>query len=154
MQQAALVLLIGAMMVAPLTASSDWLKSCQAGATARNMTPGGVVCHNPSAADDDPGLLQIGECENVDVSWFDNISGDGTGDLDGTATIFLCPMVAAASLDTEAERLVGCQPIASGGLSPAAAELFGVGGFILWADIELASVENQLLVRCSQPSGN
>lgn len=148
------VLLLGLVLVLAAPAHAVWLRSCQAGATASSLTPGGVVCHNPTAADDDPGLLQIGECENVDVMWYDNITGDGTGDLDGTATVFLCPLVAAAALDTEAERLVGCQPVTGGGLSPATAELFGVGGFILWADVELASTENQLVVRCSQPAGN
>ncbi len=135
-------------------ARADWLRGCQAGATTRNLTPGGVACHNPTAPDDDPGLLQIGECENVDVMWYDNISGDTTGDADGTATVFLCPVVAAANLDTEPERLAGCQPVTGGALNAATAELFGVGGFILWVDVELASVENQLVVRCSQPSGS
>jgi hypothetical protein len=39
-------------------------------------------------------------------------------------------------------------------MSPGVAELLGVGAVILWADVELASSENQLLVRCAQPAGD
>ena len=142
-----------AFLIAP-TANANWLKNCQTGATTNTLTPGGFVCHNPASADDDPGLLDFLNCENVDVEWYDNITGDGTGDPDGTATIYKCPSVATAALDTEAERLAGCQPVAGGALSVATPFLFGLGGRILWVDIELASTENQLVVTCAQPSTN
>ena len=145
--------LIGA-LVAP-EAHAGWIRSCQAGATASSIGGGGsFVCHNPTAADDDPGVLDVSSCENVDVFWYDNITGDGSGDADGTAAIFTCPVVANEALDTEAERQAGCQPLAGGTtLDATNTEIFGMGAVRIWADVELASVENQLVVRCAQPSG-
>jgi hypothetical protein len=135
-------------LLAP-AAQANWLRSCQAGATASSVGGGGsFVCHNPTADDDDPGVLDVSTCENVDIFWYDNVTGDGGGDLDGTAAIFTCPVVANAALDTEAERLAGCQPLNGGTtLSPAATEIQGLGAVRIWADVELASVENQLVVR-------
>jgi len=147
--------LIGA-LVAP-ESRANWLRSCQANATASSIGGGGsFVCHNPASADDDPGVLDVSACENIDIMWYDNITGDGSGDPDGTATIYTCPVVPNAALDTEAERLAGCQPMNAGtgtALTVALPDIYGAGGVRIWADIELASAENQLLVRCSQPSG-
>lgn len=153
MRSAWILGLIGA-LVAP-TADATWLRSCQAGATASSIGGGGsFVCHNPASGDDDPALLDASTCENIDIFWYDNITGDGTGDADGTAAIFTCPVVANTALDTEAERQAGCQPLNGGTtLSAIATEIQGLGAVRIWADVELASTENQLVVRCAQPSG-
>lgn len=155
MIRTALILMGLGALAAPLPASANWLRSCQSGATASSVGGGGsFVCHNPASADDDPGVLDVSNCENVDIFWYDNITGDGTGDADGTAAIYTCPVVANAALDTEAERLAGCQPLNGGTtLSPAATEVQGLGAVRIWVDVELASTENQLVVRCAQPSG-
>lgn len=154
MNRSVLIAGLVGVLVAP-AAHATWLRSCQTGATASSVGGGGsFVCHNPASEDDDPGVLDTSACENVDIFWYDNATGDGGGDLDGTAAIFTCPVVANAALDTEAERLAGCQPLNGGTvLSPAATEVQGLGAVRVWADVELASTENQLVVRCAQPSG-
>ena len=71
-------------------ASANWQKGCQTGAAyqAKSLGAGGsIACHNPTAADDDPSLLSVSGCENIDIFWYDNITGDAGGDADGTAAI-------------------------------------------------------------------
>lgn len=154
MKRTALLLGLLVVLAVPV-ADAEWIRNCQAGRTTNSLSGGLFACHNPTVVDDDPGVLDVSGCENVDIFWYDNITGDGTGDLDGTAAIFTCPVVANEVLDTEAERLAGCQPLNGGTtLSPAATEVQGLGAVRIWADVELASTENQLLVRCAQPSGD
>ena len=135
------------------TASADWLKFCSGSAVATSVGSGEWVCHNPASADDDPGLLSVMNCENWDAGWYDNITGDGSGDTDGTAAAYTCPFVASTATDTEAERLLACQPLNGGTtLNATSTEIFGGGLIKLWFDVEAASTENQLIVRCSQPA--
>jgi len=157
MYRLALIGLVGALVALSSTAQANWQKGCQSGAafTTSSLAPGGYVCHEPTTDADSPSVLDISNCENVDIQWFDNITGNGAPDADGTATLYVCPVVAAAAMDTDAERRLACQPMNAGSgtvLSATVTEIYGEGGLRIWADIANASAENQLLVRCSQPS--
>ena len=156
MNRTALILVgLGALVVG-LPATAEWQKGCISGTAhqSNSIGVGEFVCHEPTTADDDPDVLAISGCENVDIFWYDNITGDGSGDADGTAAIYTCPVTVAAAVDTEAERLLACQPLNGGTtLDITNTEVLGTAAVRLWVDVELASAENQLVVRCAQPSG-
>lgn len=153
-----LVLILGLIGALAAPAAANWQQGCQSGTGfQRNVIGGGgtFTCHNPTAADDDPSVLDVSGCENVDIFWYDNVTGDGSGDVDGTASVYTCPVTAVSAVDTEAERLAACQPFNGGTtLDATNTELEGLGAVRIWVDVELASTENQLVVRCSQPAGN
>jgi hypothetical protein len=133
---------------------ADWTRSCQTGFTASSIGGGGsFVCHNPTGANDDPSVLDVSACENVDIFWYDDVANGAAST--GTAAVFTCPVVANAILDTEAERQAGCQPLNGGTtLSAANTEVQGLGAVRIWVDLDANSTaSNQLLVRCAQPSG-
>lgn len=143
-------------LLCPNIGQSDWVQNCpgNAGVMVDLSPPGVYFCHNPQSANDDPGLLRTNSCENIDIYWYDNIDGTGGGSA-GTAAIYTCPFVSAAATDTEAERELACQPLNNGVgtvLSATTTEIQGAGVVQLWADVEGGTTDNQLVVRCSQPS--
>lgn len=152
-----LTLLIGLGLLWPALAAADWQKSCQSGALnqTNTLSAGGFICHDPAAATDAPETLFIGNCENVDVFFYDSLNGDATGSA-GTHDVYTCPQGnSEAGGDTDAERRLSCQPVNNGTdttLSATVTEIFGMSGVWLWVDSAAADNDGRIIVKCGQPS--
>jgi len=87
MNRSVLILgLIGA-LVAPGLANAvpaqvgSWTRGCQAGSVVRNLEGGSWACYTPAAGASNESatpVLDVSDCENVDLFSWDDFDGDGT----------------------------------------------------------------------------
>jgi hypothetical protein len=112
---------------------------------------GKTACHryDGATADDDPSILQVTDCDNVDIFYYPDFDGDGV-DSAGTVDVYTCPSTGNAHLNTEAELLLACQPVNGGTqLDAANTEVWGLGVGYLWFNVELWDDDTELQVVCN-----
>ena len=104
----------------------------------------GATCHNQ-----DPSVLQITDCDQVDIMYYPDFDGDAT-DSAGTVDVYTCPSIGRAHLNTEAELEAACQPLDGGTtLDAANTEVEGLGASWVWFDVEGWVDDNELQVKCN-----
>jgi hypothetical protein len=140
--------ILALVLLFPGVALGDWQKFCTSTTppvgrpVAGSIQPGEWVCHDPQAGED-PSPLNIAACENVDIFWYDDLSGAATSTA--TVVLYTCPF--------SSSNTTTCQPLNGGTtLSATNTEVFGAAGIWLYADVTADSNDPRLIVRCAQPS--
>ena len=150
-----LALLLGVLVMAwSVQASADWLKGCQTGretfVTSLSGT-GKIACHIPDPTQGaviDPHVLQVTDCDNVDVFYYPDADGDGA-DSAGTVDIYTCPST-VFTITVEATLEAACQPLDGGTqLTAVNTEAMGIGAGFLWFDVEGIDDDAELQAVCN-----
>lgn len=102
MHRSALILgLIGALVAPASPQAANWLKNCQAtaSAAAQSIAPGSFACNIPTTAtDNSSGYLDVSGCENIDIYFWDDVEGDAVAG-GGTGRMRNCPNVGLSTAD-------------------------------------------------------
>jgi hypothetical protein len=156
-----LIVLVGLGLLIASDSMADWLKSCiTQGPNVTSLSgTGRIVCHRfdtvqdalqVDVSDDDPSVLQVTDCDQVDIFYYPDYDGDGT-DNTGEIEVYTCPS-SMFHEDTEATLLNACQPVNGAGitvLDETNTEVWGLGVGWLWFDVENWDDDAELQVKCN-----
>lgn len=151
---------VGVLLGLPAS-GAEWVRNCKdadldgtlntsgSGFDVNNLSPGGFACADSVSNSDDAEVIDIHQCENVDVFQFADPDGEGT-DTAITGTVELCPSRSAvADLDEE------CAPAPGTTVLSGNDAIYGLGG--IWLRIEAGGSGTEIVrwaIHCAQPAGN
>lgn len=106
--------ILGALLGAARSDAATWRSFCQS-QTSAVLYPGETACSVPTSNSDDPEIIGVQNCENVDLGLYGDLNGDGTSATALTATLQSCPVGKGdGTVNTDAKRDLACEDYANG----------------------------------------
>ena len=146
MRIALLVLLI-APLVASQAGAASWYLQCDANMPDRRQLEAGQwVCTDVFDIEDDADVIDVSDCENVDIFQFDDPAGDGAETI--TGTVEMCPRM--ISNDS------ACAPLPNTSTLSGDDAIYGAGAIYLRIEaggVDAAETDGvRWMIKCAQPS--
>lgn len=152
--------LIGALVASTGASAANWLKNCQATASAasQSLSPGQSACNVPTTAtDNSSGLLSVDGCENIDLLFFPDFDGDAVAS-GATGQFRSCPTTGLSTANGgvgEAACWVIENVLFDGNPATNTEAIYGVAAnWIFWEQVAYATPTEpiRVVVRCNGPT--